>query len=352
MSDSKWFNEALDPRAGLAFASLRGNDGKNEASAAFIAAPHFRPEFLTDGVLGLSAARRSFQAGLYAREREVEFETLEAACEFVRRCYLAGGAGDGGDRDPGFGVPPVPEGAPSWDSELHSLAVSIDEKNARSDGVDYLVDAALVLAAELARRCPRPGEEELAWRRACSHFFSSLERLQILDFVSPAGQRKPWQALAAKAEANLRALAGTHSDFVGWPLIHLFDRGGIRRRRPSASWSRSDPMDLLENLPIPPSVAKSMGVKEPEQVSLQDLLSSFLASPPSTPSPYLELALFAAATLVAESSWHDAWSFSPAREDIAELVTSATTWLDAQMPKQAFDADREKLIAETAGLAY
>jgi hypothetical protein len=105
-----WRLDVLDPLAGLAFASYRISQVEVESldagiPAVFIGAPSFRPVNLTNRAIGLSAARRTFQAGLFLKGEEVGFPDLEGAIEFVRRCYVRGGGGAGGG--PGGG-PPVP----------------------------------------------------------------------------------------------------------------------------------------------------------------------------------------------------------------------------------------------------
>jgi hypothetical protein len=107
-----WYIDALDARAGHAFASCRGPDlGQDkidlDAAAVFVGAPAFRPEALAGRSTGFAAASRSAQFGLFANGAEVGFPSLESLVEFVRRAYVSGGGGDGGE-----GIGPVPPGPP------------------------------------------------------------------------------------------------------------------------------------------------------------------------------------------------------------------------------------------------
>jgi hypothetical protein len=110
-----WRIDALDGRAGRAFASLRPADllsslPELNQSCVFVAAPYFQPEAVSSRATALAATRGSFQLGIFdGAGGEVGFPSLEALLEFVRRVYLRAGGGDPG-AGPAPGVPPRPEG--------------------------------------------------------------------------------------------------------------------------------------------------------------------------------------------------------------------------------------------------
>lgn len=110
--ESRWYIDALDVRAGRAFASLRGAVSEHTTSidnfegTYFIAAPYFSPELLADATLALAATRGSYQQGVYDEEGEVPFNSLGEIIDFVRRLYLNGG----GTAPDGGGPPPAPDG--------------------------------------------------------------------------------------------------------------------------------------------------------------------------------------------------------------------------------------------------
>jgi hypothetical protein len=94
-----WYIDALDARAGQAFASRRLQDVHLRDPAldlpcVFIAAPMFRAETVSNRGLAFVGTRNSYQLGLFVQSFEVAFPELEAVIEFVRRAYLRGGGGD------------------------------------------------------------------------------------------------------------------------------------------------------------------------------------------------------------------------------------------------------------------
>jgi hypothetical protein len=111
-----WYIDALDARAGQAFASRRLQDVHLRDPAldlpcVFIAAPMFRAETVSNRGLAFVGTRNSYQLGLFVQSFEVAFPELEAVIEFVRRAYLRGGGGDSAGGI-GPGVPPRPDDAP------------------------------------------------------------------------------------------------------------------------------------------------------------------------------------------------------------------------------------------------
>jgi hypothetical protein len=111
-----WRFDALDARAGLAFASQRAGFSLVDDAllpdnpAVFISSPDFLVEHLSSSVLGYVAARSSFQLGLFlGDETEAGFNSLPELIEFARRCYVRGAGGDGnGAGEWDTGLPTVP----------------------------------------------------------------------------------------------------------------------------------------------------------------------------------------------------------------------------------------------------
>jgi hypothetical protein len=116
----QWRFESIDIRAGMAIAFWReerrpGFVFHEHAPALFFSPPSFIPEPLGNPGIALSACRGMFAPGLYVDENgqsEVSFATPSDAAEFLRRAYVNGAAGDGGDNGSGGepGPVPAPEG--------------------------------------------------------------------------------------------------------------------------------------------------------------------------------------------------------------------------------------------------
>lgn len=112
-ASAQWFIDAWAAVDGRAFASFRsaeipGNPVERSGAGAFLAAPHFEPEWTTSPSTALTATRGHFQWGFYDKQdppREIPFESLDELRELVRRVYIAGG---GGGQGPAGAVPPEP----------------------------------------------------------------------------------------------------------------------------------------------------------------------------------------------------------------------------------------------------
>ncbi|OCJ66285.1 hypothetical protein A6U97_26500 [Agrobacterium tumefaciens] len=233
-----WFIDALDARAGLAFASLRSADlqddqGNIDMLAVHIAAPDFQAETVASRAAAFAASRGSFQLGVFTGESEVAFENLEDVIEFVRRSYVAGGGGDG-DGGIGGGVPPVPDlplegGGPVESRETDSAiepmfdlvvtfkqaveklaldrivfdepdgigsgasamlvkTIELDYKNrgSSSDPVNACASAVVMLVDELFRRCPNsPSTDALAmWWEAVRALGAAASRLGLCRAIT------------------------------------------------------------------------------------------------------------------------------------------------------------------------
>jgi hypothetical protein len=147
-----WFIDALDARGGLAFTSRRPadlltDDPVLDAPCVFVGPPIFRPEMVSNRSIGFAATRGSFQLGLFLREAEVAFPSLEDVVEFVRRAYLRGGGGDAAG-GAGSGVPPRPEGEPKGGEPLEPERILGTEGGEGKTILDTLLKDADVLERE------------------------------------------------------------------------------------------------------------------------------------------------------------------------------------------------------------
>ena len=125
-------------------------------------------------------------------------------------------------------------------------------------------------------------------------------------------------------------------------------------------------MDVLEAIPVPPGVTKEVDIlkpHDPDRVSLQDVLSAVLGSPPADPSQgVIDLVLFAASCITAtgeqpvanDAVWlasQGSASLSPLRRRaIATAAGRAKEWLAAQFPRRAFGEAVENAVRESTNL--
>ena len=167
-----WFIDALDARAGLAFASYRQPDLTEEnpdidLPCVFFEPPSFRPEAVSSRGPAFAASQGSLQLGLFLQEAEIGFPTLEDVIEFVRRAFLRSAGGDGSSGiGPGVPVPPDvgPEGgsledAPrpetlSGDGEGNAIASLLAE--VRHEWLDKGSDGSRPSGTRLSREKPSP----------------------------------------------------------------------------------------------------------------------------------------------------------------------------------------------------
>jgi len=203
-----WFIDALDSRAGLAFVSHRsadllGSDQDIDNNAVHIGPPHFRPETVASRAIGMAATRGSFQTGLFFEEREVGFDTLEDAIEFVRRTYVSGGGGDGagGGGGGGGGVPPrPPDGPDDEDRPRPGREKSAPGETGRESGRPVIaLREAFASAGEEARI------ELLGPAAAGSEGAMALARAQAPDYGDPGDGGEESGPIMAEAAALVAA---------------------------------------------------------------------------------------------------------------------------------------------------
>jgi hypothetical protein len=383
---NRWFIDAHDARAGFAIAvqrsaDLESDDIGSSGPVAFIAPPSFVPEFLDGRSIGFGLSRGYASTGLFVGKDEVEFDSLRAVVEFVRRSYLRGAGGDGPDES-GGGPPPAPEGSPGelgrlpeggegelrW-GEMFSdpiealihyslLANSIVQRlslghsgppsppktnyaGAHADmavSSGHLARGALWVAEELMRRrYSLPASEHLDWITSLQRFVAVVVRMGLW----------PRGAGAAHAESELEnAITMLLSD-------EYWDYPRLGRAVPS-----TDGFDDLALLPAPASMAT---FARADSRSLQALLSGFVALPTDLlrmlgnpmQSKYAETVLFAAACLCLEQDSYPLRGYNGAnvsREFARRLVTRAMGWLDDNLPKRYFSTPVEGLIDKAASI--
>lgn len=399
---SLWYIDALDHRGGLCFASRREPDlffadRLADAPTAFVAAPHFVPEFVGNRATAFAFARGRAQIGLFRDgKEEVGFDSVEAVAEFVRRAYLRGSGGNGPGED---GVPPLPGGGPDegpagapdapereeragdvpphpmreepfggtgrdpvrglvdLGAVLATLSHGAEEPRSvptaeilRPVGMaapadprlvaDRLVRAAARLLAELGRRgwMVKGGAEAFRWQQSGERLFAILARVGLLPILA----RHP-------------ALAGLERSWPAWARPRLEGAEGrwLRIAGPGVSL---DPYEDLCHVPVPERMVESGG-RVRGSPSLRALLMSVLATPAERlaeaegedrelAESRAELALLAACHLNVGTSVapHD-WSIDLTLEFIAALAARAGRWMEANLPRRVFAPPVEALIA-------
>jgi hypothetical protein len=360
-----WYIDALDARAGMAFAANRfpctesEPIGELETTGVFISAPDFSPVHVASRTLALSATRRSFQTGFYISDEEVPFATIVDVAEFVRRLYLRGGGEDGPDRG-GAGVPPLPPAAPNGgNTPPGPRALEQASAPGDPDGIDVSggspKDRALV----------RPTESQLA---AQSWFQKVQEQIAALAAAAQKGADESGaiglatpiaDGAGAEARADIfnQALHRAGEALIlelrkRWPqapersrwvyaadgLIEALERLGRFRflaqslgalEIPHDSGRRAlgtDSFDLLELLPVPSSTCSQWALGE--ESSLLDVLSAFFGTPVVDPAT-LDLVLFASALIVVSSSR------KPEPLDTVQIA-AVLEWLGKQLPRRLY----------------
>jgi hypothetical protein len=391
---SAWFIDALDARAGIAFASERGPDllvdaPELDVPGVLIAPPAFEPEVVAGRALAYAAGPGQFQLGLFVDEKEVEFETLDALAEFVRRTYLASGGGDSGNSI-GPTPPPFPpeEGPPGieptgWPAGKGVMALvgateeiaaaskelggdvgaarrlaldslTVDAGYSDSDALAY---AGTLLIDGILDILPKEEAAAAAWLDAVERLSSALAALGLIEQIRLGPF---WAALCDKLERKRRR--AQWGEWVGddgsWLLQQLFASADGRRvvQYPNAihieewrdGWRfgghSTDPLDDLEAWPLPSRLRSG------EVQNLRDHLYAAIGAPLAyarrSAAEAAALLLFAAAHVATQARGVYAVGRSPFAPTVtAGIVAEALIWLRAQLPSFAFAAELEKIIA-------
>ncbi len=407
-----WHIDALDARAGHAFAAWRAADLHSEnlavdAPGVFIGPPSFSPEAVSSRAVGLAATRASAQLGLVVDETEVGFATLGELAEFVRRLYLGGGGGDGGGGI-GPGVPPLPEGGgPEFPYEggpaepdaavselltysrnfgdtISDLKVEagspVSTKSFRlfltspagTAAAFSLREGAALLVFEMMKRVPSNGSEEdfLSWRHAAFRLGRAVAKFglwwDVLDRLHATIDPFAAQLRSSRMVTRLD-LHDRYTD-APWVIPMLFgvglDNRGYRPDRPywlPFHWQFAGAFDPVSDLALFPTptglVCLPRGAGQ--QTSVLDMLCAVTASPDLIKKDLIqaqrtaELLFFAAAYLAAPDAHVS--DYSSRRLAFAEqrrATQAGIAWLADQFPKRAFPYALEDAIKNSALLRY
>lgn len=382
-----WYIDSIDARAGLAFASQRAPDLMSgsgldaDLPAAFISPPDFRVVLLPHRALGLSAARRTYQAGLFLDGQEVAFPYLDDVVEFTRRCFLRGGGGDGEDRTDGGPPAPLPDPWPLLEGLVRideNIATRGDadgdsiERSYREDRKAFeavVTDTPLGLAQHVAwgsarRAAPGAGLRSDVPGRHVDGAWCLLRAASHL--VEDTLMRVPRDRLSEEWIASAGSLWAAIARLGLWPLLHLDQTqlnalvGAPLSERLSRLFFGQDlegfyvdavSWEAAETIGVPASIARAVKIDKPELASLHDFLAAFLAHPVADDRA-LHLALFAAGCIVAGPEFGRlAWPFDAhlgwrvaLKVRIDRIADAAKQWLDAQLPRRAFSSEVERMI--------
>lgn len=392
---SGWYIDAIDPRAGIAFASQRDPDLESDEPqldrpSAQLSPPGFEPEALGSRALAF-ATPGHFQLGLFVDEKEMGFETLDQLSEFVRRAYLASGGGDGANGiGPSPSPPPPDEGPPGFDpppwfeggSEgcTGTIARLLDKFARASDDLQDNIGGAtsLALARSISVRPDRSDMDALAHAGA-------LLIDGLLDVLPVAeGEAAPWLDAVARVKAALAMLdlvpliRGLHwGRFTGrlamkldaarwmdewrgwapdsWLMDQLFDGGpellfAARYGRLVPDWRWPDPLDDLESWPLP------RRLRSADIASLRDLLCAASGAPLGligrNPLENAALLLFAGVHVATQAgSRPGLWEAMPFAEVVRNrAIAIGAEWIAEQLPAYAFARRVEQAIGEAAAI--
>lgn len=333
-----WYIDALDPRAGVAFATQRDTDlasdiPSGDGPTVFIGPPSFTPESVATRSVGFAMARYQGQLGLFGDDdKELPFNSLAAIAEFVRRVYLGGAAGDGAGENGGSAPPPTPapeggepppnfeglggmeRGDKSTDPVAAWLALAGEMRTKSRDltesweptksrgltpdssspvdalpplsptasaeaGVRRLARGALRVLRELYRR--RPGQSARAANRL--QWLTSLNRFAVI-----ATRMGLWLLMRSEFKDNSNAsrtwVFGRHTAPTDHELEYVIRMLLLDGTPGTRLWrwalnvieSATDPFEDLAMLPVPPDTVPFV---MPDGQNLQSLLSAVVAIP-------------------------------------------------------------------------
>jgi hypothetical protein len=400
--DQHWYVDTLDARGGLAFASWRAADSKEDTALRdrpvfHFSPPAFAPIPIASPAPALAAERYGFQLGLFDADGEVPFGSLDEVAEFVRRIYIGTGRSDGTSGGEGVPAPP-PEGEPpdlpseplrgdadegplrkglrrlekaimltsrgtateiSWSTGLREKTHS----HKRSSQV--AIGGVLTLVETLARFPGSGSEEKLEiWLATASRLVATCCRLGVVQFlesgVYPFVESACRQFLKSAGPVLINHPRHNYLNSV-WEALALmadFDPGyeyWLRRvLEVRGSAPGAEPFEDLSRFPIAHKYAVAIAAPEPARASIADLLSSILASPTRIKaSPNIDaIAMFAAARIVsfdgASPVIGDSYSahHHPQRLEarLAQREARAYDWLSRELPRFAFSYPVEELI--------
>ena len=366
LSAPAWRFDALDARAGMAFASRVDSTVDGDDIVVFFRPPGFEPQPVGRSSLALGATRGSFQGGLLIEGQEARFPSLAAIGEFVRRVYVGSASGDGGPGPTGGGEPPptIPPDEPGGEPESSDSTETTPESEALVNGLHHF---------RVAVKSCRPGEAcALAWTQPPAArstgsggdlLFRGAMRISrriLLKWRSQPGfppderllhlaatiwrmgvdpENMQYRMQQSKAQWMAGVSAEAHHAFVAmdwWHPLWLLHH-------------RTNPLEVLDLLPSPSSQA------EPGRTeTLLGWLCRFLAAPAEvlrdlSPQQAIDYATFAAAVITYRQDVQHGWPDAKAQTTRAECENAALNWLREHLPRMAYAAAFETALGQLAG---
>jgi hypothetical protein len=410
-----WYIDGWDARGGRAFASQREKIALTNhfapnnlpecigTPAIFIGPPGFQPEIITNPSVALSAARAGFfdpRLPIDAEE-EIGFPSAQAVAEFVRRAFISGGGGRGGE-----GGTPVAEGGPGeppaspnmeydglvrycqlFNSQINNTSSEFYEFDNLSmlemnsvNGQDYdpVLSGALQVAVTLLAAYPRDWADKSAriWNNAASTLDLAMTELEIWNdlllnksrTIPLSGQLEPWldREIAKFWRAHINN--GSPSQYFSCEILHIllterpayFRNGDIDLsrwlkyrldgfpfdfpywavRRSGLPGNYRDRFEPMFSWPLPQYAKTEYNVQ-----NVGELLVKFVSSPgqfANANSATLEIIQFAAALLGCGVL---------NRNNSAWRMRSASCWLAQSLPRLVFSEQIEDII-QKVGIKY
>jgi hypothetical protein len=396
-----WFIDAIDARGGLAVTAKRPRNllervPSEDYPVAFISAPLFEPEFLGSRSVALALARQGHaQLGVFLNEEEVEFASVAAVAEFVRRAYVGGAGGDGAGES---GVPPlspvdgddgeflkeglVPfKGNSKIDPALYirqnaqncmdlsggteighskptKMTLTPNKPIELQDGrVVRLVRGAIRALRGVIQRYPYGGGSvrQLEWVETLERLLRVISVLNLWlrfrgQFFGGAKRSGAWLR-APVPHRLLERMLRVHE------VIEELSSESAPEPKPwypRERWTATDPLTDLARVPI----VRHLAVGPSDDQNLLQFMSVLTANPmnlihkdPAIIEARCELALFAAAWLnVGQEVASPHWDDDTTNVFLVRLVHLAESWLAANFPKMVFAPDVEGLVRNSATL--
>jgi hypothetical protein len=411
---TRWFIDALDPRAGIAVATARDSDLKHPGvlrggQSVHIAPPTFVPVFIETRAIGFGLTRSgSAQLGLFDDEEEVPFDGLAAVVEFVRRVYLRGTGGDGPGENGSGGPPIVPEGREGppgltplegerkYDRGERGEEHTQDPVEAVGKFAQKMRNAMMDLPIGHHKTLPTL-QNIIAFNQADNSWSRRLARGALITLVELLFRRPPneasagflqwievlhrltaillrmglWSFVADEARYDHKVSKWIMGNrFSSRHPLEIFVYNFLRSSPPDVPWDfywnrfccgplfqAADPFLDLVSMPVP---RLSVSFDQDNLHNLQALLSALVATPAdalngtSEQEARAELALFAAAYINLEADFAPlAWMGDSAiwRAFLDRLLSRTLRWLDANLPKLAYAPPVEKMINSASTIA-
>lgn len=363
LSAPAWRFDALDARAGMAFASRVDSTVDGDDIVVFFRPPGFEPQPVGRSSLALGATRGSFQGGLLIEGQEALFPSLAAIGEFVRRVYVGGASGDGGPGPTGGDEPPpiIPPDEPGGEPENNDSTETTSES-------ESLVNGLHLFRVEV-KSC-RPGEARaLAWTQPPAARSTGsggdllfrgamrISRRVLLQWQSQRGfpldewllhlGAAIWRMGLNPEEISYRMERSTTPWMAGISeeAHHTF-ASRVWRQPWWVLHHRMDPLEILDQLPSPSPLTESEG--------LLSWLCRFLAAPEDglrglSPQQAIDYATFAAAVITYRQDVPPAWPDANSRTTRERCENAALMWLREHLPRMAYAATFEAALGQFAG---